>query len=130
MSPERVRFWQKVGLSHDLDPAREAGKAARVPQTLERLDLDFAGTRSFFDSTTGSRRFLTTGRYGWNELDLKAAKAAIARTEFPFNHYYKRVDGKIVNDLTGEVLDEAPTGVMVHGNPWYTEHGISPAKNY
>jgi hypothetical protein len=77
-----ARFIWEVALLHDVDPEREPGTPARVPNTLERLREDFARERSLTGVKNGSA---LRDRFGWSAREWRMAEAMIQRTEFPFS---------------------------------------------
>lgn len=90
LSPVDSKFISEVALLHDYNPAaipelgvpgRKPGSPASVPQTLERLRLDFEGKVSL---TGEPGRSMFRERFGWSEAQLRMAEAMIQRTEFPF----------------------------------------------
>ena len=77
-----ARFVWEVALLHDVDPEREPGTPARVPETLERLRQDFTRERSLTDEKNDST---LRERFGWSAREWRMAGAMIQRTEFPFS---------------------------------------------
>ncbi len=82
LSAEQARFEMEVGLLHDWDPGRLAGKPARAPVTIDRLLLDWEGKLSL-NGVKGES--VLRSKFKWDEAKLYEALAMIQRTEHPFD---------------------------------------------